>query len=229
MGERLLPQGARAPRTRIRRCRARDARAPLPRRGLPLDDLADAARPDDELGGGHHRARHVADLQRPLRLAAAADPRRAAGRGLPAARVPPLSLLQRLAGPLPADGDRRLRADAARTRASTWTGSGTPCSPTTMRCRASISATGGRSDGGCGRTTPISFVIQAIAYYGKLAIHPLPAGTWSTFVGRAAVGPVPGWVVVLCGIAFHGSWIVLAWATLQVEKRHRARASVVTM
>ena len=34
--------------------------------------------------------------------------------GLPAARVAALSLLQRLAGALPADGDRRLRPDAAR-------------------------------------------------------------------------------------------------------------------
>ena len=67
-------------------------------------------------------------------------------------------------------------------------------------------------------------VIQAIAYYGKLAIHPLPAGTWSTFVSRAAVGPVPGWIVVLCGIAFHGSWLVIALVTLRAEKRHRAAA-----
>jgi uncharacterized membrane protein len=64
-------------------------------------------------------------------------------------------------------------------------------------------------------------VIQAIAYYGKLAIHPTPAGTWGTFVSRAAVGPLPGWFVVLCGIAFHLSWVVLAVLTLRVERRRR--------
>lgn len=72
-------------------------------------------------------------------------------------------------------------------------------------------------------------VIQAIAYFGKLAIHPLPAGTWSTYLGRAAIGPLPGWVVVLCGVAFHASWIFVAWATLRVEKRHRAASTRVSM
>ena len=72
-------------------------------------------------------------------------------------------------------------------------------------------------------------VIQAVAYYGKLAIHPVPAGGWSTFVSRAAIGPVPGWVVVLCGVAVHGSWIVLAWATLRIERRHRTAERLITI
>jgi uncharacterized membrane protein len=67
--------------------------------------------------------------------------------------------------------------------------------------------------------------IQAIAYYGKLAIHPLPAGTLATFVSRAAVGPIPGWIVVLCGVAFHGTWIAIAVYTLRIEKRHRRRTA----
>ncbi len=65
--------------------------------------------------------------------------------------------------------------------------------------------------------------IQALAYYGKLAIHPTPVGTWATFVQRAAVGPLPGWVVVLCGAAFHGSWALLAIVTLRIEQKHRRR------
>jgi uncharacterized membrane protein len=72
-------------------------------------------------------------------------------------------------------------------------------------------------------------VIQAIAYYGKLAIHPVPAGAWATFLGRASIGPLPGWFVVLCGVAFHGSWIVLAWVTLRVERRRRAATHVISM
>ena len=67
-------------------------------------------------------------------------------------------------------------------------------------------------------------VIQAIAYYGKLAIHPIPAESWTTFVQRAAVGPLPGIFVVFAGIAFHGSWIVVAVVTLMIERRHRARS-----
>ena len=72
-------------------------------------------------------------------------------------------------------------------------------------------------------------VIQAIAYYGKLAIHPVPAGSWTTFVSRAAIGPLPGWIVVLCGVAFHGSWIVIALVTFRVEKRRRAAVHIITI
>jgi uncharacterized membrane protein len=72
-------------------------------------------------------------------------------------------------------------------------------------------------------------VIQALAYYGKLAIHPVPAGDLATFFARASVGPLPGWFVALCGVAFHGSWALLAFVTYQIEKRARAQARPVTM
>jgi uncharacterized membrane protein len=65
--------------------------------------------------------------------------------------------------------------------------------------------------------------VQAMAYYGKLAIHPVPAGDVRTFLDRAAIGPVPGLVVVLAGVVFHGTWIAIAWWTLRIEKRHRSR------
>lgn len=63
--------------------------------------------------------------------------------------------------------------------------------------------------------------IQAVAYFGKLAIHPVPAASFSTFLDRAAVGPLPGGFVVLCGVAFHATWIIFAVWTLQIDKRHR--------
>ncbi|MFO1144145.1 MAG: DUF2270 domain-containing protein [Amaricoccus sp.] len=66
--------------------------------------------------------------------------------------------------------------------------------------------------------------IQALAYYGKLAIHPVPAESWHAFVDRAAVGPIPGLVVVLAGIAFHASWVAVAVATWFADRRTRARA-----
>lgn len=71
--------------------------------------------------------------------------------------------------------------------------------------------------------------IQALAYYGKLAIHPTPAGTWNTFLDRASVGPVPGLIVVLAGVAFHGAWAVLAIVTYHIDKRYRARARLISM
>lgn len=72
-------------------------------------------------------------------------------------------------------------------------------------------------------------LIQAVAYYGKLAIHPVPAGDLSTFLARAAVGPLPGAVVVVCGLVFHGAWAVLAVVTWREERRRRRVAPGITM
>ncbi len=69
--------------------------------------------------------------------------------------------------------------------------------------------------------------IQALAYYGKLAIHPLPAASWHNFVERAAVGPLPGLIVVLAGVAFHGSWMLLALVTWRIEQRYRSSARLI--
>ena len=65
--------------------------------------------------------------------------------------------------------------------------------------------------------------IQALAYYGKLAIHPTPAGSWHAFLERAAVGPIPGLVVVIAGVVFHGIWIAIAAVTWVADRRARAR------
>src|SRR6202043_895556 len=54
------------------------------------------------------------------------------------------------------------------------------------------------------------FVIQAIAYYGKLAIHPAPLATLADLWERAAIGPIPGGLVVAAGVLFHGGWAVFA-------------------
>lgn len=57
------------------------------------------------------------------------------------------------------------------------------------------------------------FAIQATSWLGKLAIHPDPVASWGALVERAAIGPVPGWFVLLCGLAFHGGWMVIALVT----------------
>ena len=67
--------------------------------------------------------------------------------------------------------------------------------------------------------------IQAIAYYGKLAIHPLPAGTWTTFLSRAAVGPLPGWIVVLCGRRLPRQLDRDRDRHLRIEQRYRRAAA----
>jgi uncharacterized membrane protein len=62
------------------------------------------------------------------------------------------------------------------------------------------------------------FLIQLIAYVGKLIIHPAPATGLDTILARAAIGPVPGAVVLLAGAVFHASWMILAWRTLRSRR-----------
>lgn len=59
------------------------------------------------------------------------------------------------------------------------------------------------------------FGIQATAYLGKLAIHPVPVASFQDLVSRATIGPIPGALVLLAGIAFHGGWIGLSLVTLK--------------
>src|SRR4029077_12032879 len=51
--------------------------------------------------------------------------------------------------------------------------------------------------------------VQVIAYTGKIAIHPTPAATLAVFADRAAVGPIPGWVVLIVGVVYNLGWLGL--------------------
>ena len=80
------------------------------------------------------------------------------------------------------------------------------------------------------RTYGWIFAIQAIAYYGKLAIHPGPMTTLGEVWERASIGPIPGTLVVLAGVIFHASWVVFAYATYRVElANRRERRSLIAM
>lgn len=80
------------------------------------------------------------------------------------------------------------------------------------------------------RTYAWIFVIQAIAYYGKLAIHPAPLTTLSEIWERAAIGPIPGELVVAAGVLFHAGWAIFALVTYRVEiTSRRERRSLIAM
>ncbi len=64
--------------------------------------------------------------------------------------------------------------------------------------------------------------IQAIAYYGKLAIHPVPLVNVEDAITRAAIGPISGELVILAGILFHAGWIVFAAITYKLDQIHRS-------
>ena len=74
------------------------------------------------------------------------------------------------------------------------------------------------------------FGFQAVAYFGKITVHPTPLTSIDEFFQRMAVGPFPGFVVLIAGILFHGAWIFLALWTLSLDqKKHGARSSADAM
>jgi uncharacterized membrane protein len=62
------------------------------------------------------------------------------------------------------------------------------------------------------------FAIQVAAYVGKLLIHPVPAASLQEFWARAAIGLIPGQLVILAGIAFHATWITVAIVTFRSRR-----------
>lgn len=71
--------------------------------------------------------------------------------------------------------------------------------------------------------------VQAVAYLGKLAIHPVPAETLATFLSRAAIGPIPGGWVVICALVFHASWVAIALYTWREERRLRPKGKLIAI
>ena len=69
------------------------------------------------------------------------------------------------------------------------------------------------------------FAIQAVSYLGKLLIHPVPIASIDQLWARATIGPVPGQIVLLAGVAFHASWMAIAVLTLKSGRgRGQSRA-----
>jgi uncharacterized membrane protein len=70
------------------------------------------------------------------------------------------------------------------------------------------------------------FGIQAVAYIGKLIIHPTPLVSIEELWGRAMIGPVPGQIVLLAGLLFHGGWLAVGFLTLRARRgRGQTRSS----
>lgn len=67
------------------------------------------------------------------------------------------------------------------------------------------------------------FMFQAVAYFGKIIVHPTPLGSWGEMLSRMTVGPIPG--AGVCGflLAFHAAWIILAIRVKILDERKHAR------
>lgn len=74
------------------------------------------------------------------------------------------------------------------------------------------------------RTYVWILAIQSAAYWGKLAIHPTPAASVADFVQRAAIGPIPGWLVLGLGVLYTLGWMGFAvGGYMQDHMKHGAR------
>lgn len=74
------------------------------------------------------------------------------------------------------------------------------------------------------------FVIQAVSYYGKVAVHPFPIASMTDLWQRAAIGPIGGQLVVFCGILFYIFLGAVAIWTYRLDSaKHRHRRDAISM
>ena len=62
------------------------------------------------------------------------------------------------------------------------------------------------------------FLIQGVAYYAKIGMHPSDVSSWAEFLHRAHIGPIPGWIALISGVLFHLSWIAFAYYTWRLDR-----------
>lgn len=70
------------------------------------------------------------------------------------------------------------------------------------------------------RNYMLIYLLLGSAWFLKVWLHPVPAQTLDEFVNRAAIGDVPGWMVLAAGVLFNA--IVLAAGGLTVGLRDTA-------
>ena len=69
------------------------------------------------------------------------------------------------------------------------------------------------------------FAIQLIAYFGKLSLHPSAAGSFATIVERAAIGPIPGNVVLAIGGIYYAGLSAFAIFWPMIDSGERSQRS----
>jgi hypothetical protein len=62
------------------------------------------------------------------------------------------------------------------------------------------------------------FALLALAWNLKVYLHPVPAHDFDTFIDRATVGGVPGWLVFVFGVFFNSAIVIFAIGTLRLRE-----------
>ena len=57
------------------------------------------------------------------------------------------------------------------------------------------------------------FFILGVAWVLKGFLHPTPAASLTDFITRSALGPVPGWVVLVAGLVYNGALFLIGFGT----------------
>jgi uncharacterized membrane protein len=68
------------------------------------------------------------------------------------------------------------------------------------------------------RNYSFMFGVQAVSYVTKICVHPLPIRSLDDLWQHAAIGPVPGQTVLICGFLFHAGILALAILTLKGQR-----------
>jgi len=68
------------------------------------------------------------------------------------------------------------------------------------------------------RNYSFMFGVQAVSYVAKICIHPTPIGSLEDLWQHAAIGPIPGQVVLIIGFLFHAGLFTLAICTLKGQR-----------
>ena len=62
------------------------------------------------------------------------------------------------------------------------------------------------------------FATHLVCYLGKIIVQPTPLTSLDMLWQRAAIGPIPGEISLPLGLVFHGTWVVVAIATLRGQR-----------
>lgn len=62
------------------------------------------------------------------------------------------------------------------------------------------------------------FALLALSWNLKVYLHPLPARDFDSFIDRATVGIVPGWIVFVVGVIFNAAIAVFAIGTVRLRE-----------
>jgi uncharacterized membrane protein len=68
------------------------------------------------------------------------------------------------------------------------------------------------------RNYSFMFGVQAVSYFTKICVHPVPITSLQDLWQHAAIGPISGQVVLICGCLFHAGLLALAIFTLKGQR-----------